>query len=221
MMTTERRFATGTVELRADIDEASPIAEGYAAVFGRSSLDLGGFFEVIDPAAFTKSVREADVVALWNHDDGALLGRVTSGTLRLSIDEHGLRYDVDLPDTATGRDLLALLRRQDVRGSSFGFRTIRDKWEQDDKGVVTRTLLEVALIDVSPVTRPAYPDTSAAVRSLAHQTNLDLAEVDAAFRSRDLGPLLTPPATGGAEGATDAGEEQGRPAEPSIEWLYA
>lgn len=216
-MSHERRFAVGSVELRAVDADAAPIAEGYAAVFGRRSLDLGGFTEVIDPAAFTKTVREADVVALWNHDDNALLGRVTSGTLRLSIDEHGLRYDVDLPDTSAGRDLLALLKRKDVRGSSFGFRTIRDKWDQDEDGLITRTLLEVALIDVSPVARPAYPDTDAALRSLASATQHDLSAVRAAFVAHDLRQLLTP-AESGAEEPTIDGEA---PAEPSIKWIYA
>lgn len=203
MTTLERRNHLAPVEYRAEGDDDRPVAHGYAAVFGRRSVELYGFTEIIDPGAFTKTVREADVVALWNHDEGALLGRVTSGTLRLSIDDRGLAYEVDLPDTTPGRDVAELLRRKDVRGSSFGFRTIRDTWFEDEDGAVTRTLLEVELIDVSPVARPAYVDTDAALRSLAAATSHDLAEVRAAAQARNLGPLL------GGDADTGAGSDDG------------
>jgi len=218
MTNKERRFAVGAVELRSADADAVPIAEGYAAVFGRRSLDLGGFTEVIDPAAFTKTLTEANVAAYWNHNDDYVLGDLKSGTLRLAVDDHGLRYDVDLPASWPGSYVAELLRRGDVRGSSFGFRTIRDKWEQDDNGVITRTLLEVALIDVSPVGRPAYPDTDAALRSLASLTKHDLSEVRAAAQARELRQLLTP-AEAGAEEPTIDGEPA--LAEPSIKWIYA
>lgn len=208
MSTIERRQAQGDVELRA-ADDGAPVAFGYAAVFNRRSLDLGGFTEVIDRNAFAKTVTEADVVGLWNHDEGRLLGRVSSGTLRLSTDDRGLAYEIDLPDTADGRDVAVLLGRGDVRGSSFGFRVIRDEWHQDDQGAVTRTLLEVALIDVSPVARPAYPDTDAAVRSLAAAIHTDPADVRAAIEAGDLGHLIPSP-----EG-TPPESQEGRRAEPT------
>lgn len=210
----ERRFLTGTIEYRRGEGGKPGIATGYAAVFGRRSLDLGGFTEMVDPAAFNKTVAEADVIALWNHNEDRLLGRIMNGTLRLVVDGRGLNYEIDLPDTSDARDVATLLDRGDVRGSSFGFRTIRDKWEQDDAGVITRTLLEVALIDVSPVARPAYPDTSAAVRSLAAATHHDLDEVRAAIEARDLSTLLTPQ---GAEPQPDPEPVT----DASIEWLYA
>lgn len=206
MTNREWRAQTGTIEFRAADDDHDPIAEGYAAIFGRRSVDLGGFTEVIDASAFTKTVREADVVALWDHDEGHLLGRVSSGTLRLNIDERGLHYAVDLPDTTTGRDVAELMRRGDIKGSSFGFWTVRDEWHQDEDGAVTRTLLEVALIDVSPVARPAYPDTSAALRSFAAATGHDLAEVRQAAEARALGSLISP--QGGDEQRDDQDQEQ-------------
>lgn len=205
--TDERRAFTGTIEFRADGDTDGPVAEGYAAVFGRRSVDLGGFTELIDPAAFNKTITEADVVALWDHRDEHLLGRVSSGTLRLSVDERGLRYAVDLPDTTTGRDVQELLRRGDVTGSSFGFRTIRDEWHEGDDGAVTRTLLEVALIDVSPVARPAYPDADVALRSFAATVGRDLADVRRAAEARALGSLISP--QGGDEHRED--KDEGRP----------
>lgn len=197
----EHRDIAGTVELRAAAD-GSPIAAGYAAVFGRRSVDLGGFTEIVAPGAFTKTVTEADVLGLYEHDERALLGRTSAGTLRLVIDEHGLAYEIDLPDTSTGRDVGELLRRTDLRGSSFGFRTIRDEWFQAEGGDVTRTLLETALVDVSPVSRPAYPDTDAALRSLASSTGRDLAEVRSVAERRSLGELFSTPDDGGRPTAT-------------------
>lgn len=199
----ETRATFGTAEARSD--GGVPGIRGYAAVFNRRSTDLGGFTELIDPNAFTKSVRESDVVGLWNHDEGKLLGRTSSGTLRLSIDERGLAYDLDLPDTSVGRDVAALTARGDVTGSSFGFRTLADEWHKDENDVVTRTLLQVDLVDVSPVARPAYPDTSAALRSLAEQTGLDLADVSAAAEARSLGSLIEPLARPNADDAKDEG----------------
>lgn len=188
----ERRNVSGSVEYRAADGDTGAVAVGTAAVFAKWSVDLYGFREMIDPGAFTKTLREADVVALWNHADSDLLGRVSSGTLRLKADDEALRYEIDLPDTGTGRDVETLLRRKDIRGSSFAFRTIRDKWEEDEEGNVSRTLLEVSLIDVSPVSRPAYPDTEAGLRCLAEITGRDLIEVRTAVEARHLGSLLFP-----------------------------
>lgn len=195
----DRRTATGPVEFRAASDDNGPVLEGYAAVFERWSLDLGGFKEKIARGAFDKTVSEADVVGLWDHDTRNLLGRVASGTLVLKVDERGLKYTIDpLPDTTVGRDVAELGRRGDIRGSSFGFRTVRDEWHEDDEGNVTRTLLEVALIDVSPVAMPAYPDTDAAVRTIATQFDADPTEVRSALKARSLGCIIRPaPLAGG------------------------
>lgn len=213
----ERRFATGTVEYRAAPDASGPgTAVGYAAVFGKRSHDLGGFTEIVKPSAFTKTIAETDVLALWNHEDRSLLGRMSSGSLRLTVDEVGLRYELDLPDTTLGRDTAVLLARGDIKGSSFGFRTVADKWEQRDDGVVTRSLLEVRLRDISPVTRPAYPDSTAAMRSLAAQTHHPLDEVRAAFEARSLGALLTP-----SDGAEPQPDEKPVVIDEPISWLYA
>lgn len=197
----DRRMSGGPVEFRADSD-TGPVLSGYAAVFERWSVDLGGFKEKIARGAFSKTVAESDVVALWEHDTRYLLGRMASGTLRLKVDERGLAYTIDpLPDTSVGRDVAELGRRGDIRGSSFGFRTIRDEWHEDDEGNVTRTLLEVALIDVSPVTMPAYPDTDAAVRSIVGQFDVDPDRVREALASRSLGRIIrpAPPVEAGAD----------------------
>ncbi|MBT9176893.1 MAG: hypothetical protein DDT20_01218 [Firmicutes bacterium] len=142
----------------------TPKITGYAAVFNRLSQDLGGFYEIISPGAFKKTLQEADVRALLEHDSRWILGNTKSGTLRLQEDIEGLHIELDPPNTIAGRDVVESLRRGDLTGMSFGFRTIRDRWVKEN-GQDVRTLLEVALQDVSIVAYPAYPDTSVALRS--------------------------------------------------------
>ena len=168
----ERRYLESigdeAIELR---EEGSPVIRGYAAVFGKKSHDLGGFVEILQPTAFDSVLasRKLDVVGLWNHDPSQILGRTTSGTLRLAVDERGLSYEIDPPDTQLGRDSVTLLRRRDVSASSFAFSVDpkNETWDQPEKGLATRTISSVSgLFDVSIVTHPAYPQTSVAVRSL-------------------------------------------------------
>lgn len=159
----ERRAVKAAVAYRREGDQ--PVICGYAAVFGRQSDDLGGFREVIQPGAFTASLRRGVVVALLEHDPRWLLGNTAAGTLRLREDGYGLGFEVDPPATTAGRDAVELLKRGDLAAMSFGFRTVQDAWREETAGRI-RTLHEVALYDVSLVAFPAYPDTSVALRSL-------------------------------------------------------
>jgi HK97 family phage prohead protease len=163
----ERRFVAA--EVRVVEEDGQPHIQGYGAVFGEWSLDLGGFREMIEPGAFTKTLQEADIRSLWNHNADYILGRNKSGSLRLYQDERGLGYDVVPPDAQWARDLMVSIKRGDVSQASFGFETLRDKWDQDEDGNVTRQLLEVKLFDVGPVTFAAYPQTSAEARSKAQE----------------------------------------------------
>lgn len=161
----QRVFAVQELRvLRAE--GAPPRIAGHAAVFNTLSEDLWGFREQIAPGAFAKSLGKDDIRALWNHDPNIVLGRNRSGTLSLAEDERGLAIEIVTPDTQLVRDMvLSPIERGDVSQMSFGFRTISDEWRMQD-GMPLRTLLEVDLFDVSPVTFPAYPDTDVAVRSL-------------------------------------------------------
>ena len=139
---------------------------GYAAVYNRLSLDLGGFKEEILPGAFDRILakRGKDVVALFNHDSNIVLGRSSSGTLELSSDSKGLRYVVTPP--VSRADVLELIQRRDVRGSSFAFTVGKDgeAFRTGEDGKAVRQIREVSgLYDVGPVLVPAYPSTSAAV----------------------------------------------------------
>lgn len=158
-MNPERRFITA--ELRMEGEE-KPKIQGYAARFNSLSEDLGGFREIIAPGAFSNSLSE-DVRALWNHDANHVLGRSKSGTLMMAEDEYGLRVTIDPPESAEW--MLESMKRGDVDQMSFGFYTEDDEWNMVD-GEPRRTLKRVRLFDVSVVTYPAYPETSAAVRSL-------------------------------------------------------
>jgi len=155
---------------------------GYAAVFGVLSEDLGGFREMIQRGAFAH-IQEDDVRALFNHDPNYILGRSKNKTLTLVEDERGLRIEILPADTQYARDLVVSIQRGDINQMSFAFRTIKDSWAQDvDKnGKVTdvrRTLEEVRLFDVSPVTYPAYPQTTVAVRDMVKSITTQAGSAD-------------------------------------------
>lgn len=169
----QRMLQAQHCELRAvqpDDQSGAPKIAGYAAVFNQRSDLLGGtFVEIIAPGAFD-DVLNQDTRALFNHDPTYLLGRTASGTLRLTVDERGLAYEIDTPNTQTIRDLVVEpLRRGDMSGSSFAMRVAKggDTWHEEKDGLIVRTIFKIAeLRDVGPVAFPAYPDSSAAQRSL-------------------------------------------------------
>ena len=150
-----------TAEVRAAGDD-SLVIEGYAANFEQRT-DLGYFKEEIARGAFD-DVMEDDVRLLLNHE-GAPMARTTNGTLELSVDENGLKYRAALADTQDGRDLYKLIKRGDISQSSFAFTIAEQEWSEDRS---TRTVTKMArLLDVSPVTYPAYPTTTVAARQMA------------------------------------------------------
>jgi HK97 family phage prohead protease len=166
----ERTFALAGVEVRAG-EGVPPVIVGHAAVYNRWSEDLGGFRERVLPGAFTKSLVDGDVRALFNHDPNFLLGRTKSGTLTLSDEAKGLHFEATPPDTQTIRDLvLEPMKRGDVDQCSFAFSVPAggDSWREPMQpgGLYERDLVDVRLFDVSPVTFPAYPQTDVAVRAL-------------------------------------------------------
>lgn len=163
-MDLEKRIFTVN-EFRAVEDNGIPKITGYAALFNVWSQDLGGFVETIEPGAFTRSLQNgADVRAVINHDPNLILGRSKAGTLNLVEDDIGLRVEIVPPDTQYARDLMTSIKRGDIDQMSFQFKTIDDdvRW---DGNLVKRSLKQVDLFDVAPVTFPAYPQTSVSVRS--------------------------------------------------------
>lgn len=174
------------VEIR---EGGATMIAGHAAVFDKLSEDLGGFREKIAPGAFQRSIDKApkrDIYALWQHQSDKPLGRAGNGTLRLIEDKRGLAVEIDPPATSWGADALASVKRGDTKHFSFGFEVLKDQWDFTDPKNVIRTLQDVRLIEVSPVTFPAYPQTSAEARATVAEINKRNGEsVDALSRAKD------------------------------------
>ncbi len=168
MNTAERRDFALPVEVRAN--DGKRVIRGYAYVFDRLSGDLGGFRERIERGAGREDMERGELVATFNHNFGAPLGRTGYG-LRTGVDDTGGWYEIDLPDTTAGRDVAELVARGIVRGSSFMF-TLKDleadqEWTRDEvTGFLIRSVKDFRVHELGPVTRPAYPDTTVAKRSI-------------------------------------------------------
>lgn len=158
-----RNFVVDDIRVTASANGEKRIV-GHAAVFNKDS-EYMGFVERVAAGAFRKSLQNDDVRALFNHDPNYVLGRNRAGTLSLSEDGIGLKIEITPPDTQYARDLMISMERGDINQMSFGFICDRDSWDHSGN-VAVRTLQEVTLMDVSPVTFAAYPDTDVAVRSM-------------------------------------------------------
>lgn len=170
----ERRFlpieaASVRLQKRAD-GEGLPKITGYGAVFydagdpGTEYRPFDGLAERIMPGAFDRAIAEDDVRSFFNHDANIVLGRTSSQTLALSVDERGLKFEVDPPDTQAARDVIASLDRGDVDGSSFMF-VVTDERFREEEGQDIREIHGVDLWEVGPVAFPAYEGTTSGVRS--------------------------------------------------------
>lgn len=167
----ERRFVTSDVEFRAeDGAGALPVIHGYAAVFDSPTELWPGRREVIRRGAFQKSLQESDQVALWNHDSNLPLARKSAGTLKLAEDDRGLRYEIQINLANTWeRDAYEAVKKRSVQGSSFTFKATRENLVANPTTGRTelREVLEAKLLEVSPVTFPAYLASQADSRALA------------------------------------------------------
>lgn len=139
---------------------------GRAVVFG-ALAEVPGGFESIARSAFDEALRsDTDVKALVNHNPAMVLGSTRGKTLRLDVDDDGLAFEVDLPDTSYARDLKELIARNDISEMSFGFIPGADEWSRGPGGRQVRTHTSVKrLLDVSPVAYPAYEGTEVYLRA--------------------------------------------------------
>ena len=148
-------------------DNGRTVIRGYAAVFESESQDLGGFVEIVERGAFDDVMRSnPDVFGKYNHE--RVIGRTTSGTMRLTVDERGLRYEIDPPRSAA--DVVELIERGDVRGSSFAFRSNPkdEAWQRDANGRMIRRIKKFSYLgDAGPVDTPAYLATETYVSKRA------------------------------------------------------
>jgi HK97 family phage prohead protease len=156
-------------ELRVEQRGLAKFLSGYAIVWDRLSEDLGGFREQIASSAIDRTLADkVDLRALVDHDPGKVIGRISAGTLRVEKDGHGLKVQIDPPMTSAGQDLVESVRRGDVTGMSFSFRTMLngDVWDFKTDPP-TRTVIDMLVREVSAVSWPAYTQTEVAMRSLA------------------------------------------------------
>lgn len=169
-----RARAAATGELRADGDDGAPLLVGYGSVFNQRAT-IGGFFsewdEEVAPGAWAKSIAEGDIRSMFNHKAEKLLGRTKGGSLRLSEDDEGLLYEVDIdPDVSHAMDVYSMVKRGDVDGSSVWFRVIREEWTEptDDNGLERslRRITEAILFETGPVVFPAFEQTSVSARAM-------------------------------------------------------
>lgn len=155
-MDTERRYAASYATMGGKLG-------GIVAPFNTETR-IGDFCEVIKPGAFVATLAAGrDILAVQDHDLTRVLGRTKNATLRLSEEARGLAFELDLPDTTTGRDVLAMAKRGDLGGMSFAFHVAPDgeRWSGE-----RRELLAVELVEVSVVSSwPAYGGTSVTARS--------------------------------------------------------
>lgn len=180
-------------------------AAGVAMRYGARSKPIGGKFrEVFQPGAFAKTIGDKVDVRSHNEHLGPYLARTGNGTLRLVDSRSELGYELDLPDTTAGRDAAQLLEREDIRGSSIGFRArpADVKWTVDTDGMAMRSVTSAALFRVDLTVAPYYDDSTAALalRSLADDKHMELRSVLEAAERGELPTLI--------ESSTDDDEEQ-------------
>lgn len=159
----ERRATVGGTK-------SHPMIRGTAIVFNERSLDLGGFVEVIRPEAFSRTLREGiDVRAFFGHDPDKVLGRMSSGTLKVDVDRTGVHVEIDPPSVTDPPNLMESIERGDISGMSFGFRLMPDaeEWKREG-GQIVRYVNDMRVSEVSVVSMPAYEPThvQVALRSL-------------------------------------------------------
>ena len=170
-------------ELRVKREEGEPPKiTGYPIVFNSWSDDLGGFREMIMEQSAAAIERGGDFVSMFNHDPNYPIGRVSAGTINVTADESGVYLEATPPDTQWARDLMVSIDRGDVRGGSFQFWVNRDEWNGD---YTERRIYDFDLVELGPVTMPAYPGTSAQVRSLA-QAGVDYKRLAEALDGKDV-----------------------------------
>ena len=160
-----------TRNFNVSLDSDSRILSGYAAVFNSESKDLGGFTEMISPTAFEGVIERSDVFAVLDHDRNKVLARskMGKGSLELNIDEKGLQFRFESPNTTLGNDVLSMVKRGDLTDASFCFTVEDESWQKREDGSYLRTINKIGdLFDVAICYNGAYPEsyTEVALRSL-------------------------------------------------------
>ncbi len=159
-----RELVTEGIQLREGETESRTLI-GYAVKWGKKSHRIAGrFVEQFERGAFADTLTNGEQRALWSHDNSKVLGRTKNNTLRLSEDEIGLRFELDLPNNTLGNDALESVQRGDVDGVSFGFKALQQKWENRSADGLIRNVTKADLFEISLIGVPAYPDSEVSLR---------------------------------------------------------
>ena len=159
-----RAFHTNEIEVRSDSEGMN--ISGYAIVFDKPSKPLygGAFVETVSERAL-EGVDLSDVFLLYNHNSDDVMGSARNQTLKLEVNEHGLKFDASLPATQRGKDTFELVKRGDIQGVSFGFIVESDTWNTSvspEQRLITQ-IKEIREVSITPF--PAYDQTSVSARA--------------------------------------------------------
>ena len=180
-------------------EDGQEVVVGYGSIFNSKSENLGGFYEFISPTAISQeTIAKSDVRALINHDQNLILARSTTGTLDLTVDEKGLKYEFEIPEGLSyGKDLAINMKNGNLNQSSFAFTVASngDEWSTDEDGNDIRTITSIdKLYDISVVSYPAYSqadsDLVVAQRGLAmYKEKQEIKEEETDLVARSLAKL--------------------------------
>jgi uncharacterized protein len=151
------------VEIREDGDKKTLF--GYSIKWEKLSNDLGGFQERFVKGAFSKSIRQRNIFAFYNHNSDIILGNTDNNSLRLEENDIGLKFEIDLPNTQQANDVRTLVKQGYIKGVSFAFRANVEVWDESGK-IPIRTVQDAELFEISPLPLAAYPQTKVSSRNL-------------------------------------------------------
>lgn len=172
-MNKRQSYLTSNLQIRSDEEKGDSYIEGYFVVYNQRTELWPGTYEEISPTALERSLNEGvDIIALDNHDTRVVLGSISSGTLELKSDEHGLfgRVKIDVEDPFA-KSALRKVETGKVRGCSFGFYPTRESRIENEDSTTTYRVEDADLIEVSITAFPAYPQTEIAARQRDIETN--------------------------------------------------
>lgn len=161
-----------TTEIRSNDENSRKISGLAIPAESRSELLYGEFYETISKDALTEDlINEHDVKLYMNHDSSQgtfARSKFGKGSLRLFVTDRGIEFETELPNTASGDELLEGIRRGDYDALSFAFAPDKEEWEENEDGTYNRTIRSIAFLDEISILScaPAYEATEVKLRSL-------------------------------------------------------
>ena len=151
-----------TTEIRSNEENSRKISGLAIPAESRSELLYGEFYETISKDALTEDlINEHDVKLYMNHDSSQgtfARSKFGKGSLRLFVTDRGIEFETELPNTASGDELLEGIRRGDYDALSFAFAPDKEEWEENEDGTYNRTIRSIAFLDEISILScaPAY-----------------------------------------------------------------